>query len=283
MHKTFTIGILAMLSLYLSTMTPAVYAESSRTIIHSEADVFVYEGDPDRNAAYPPINYLLQAGFRDGGIVSYLRFDLNKIPRSNLSDIVEVDSAELRMLAQSTFGTTDRFFVTTNYCDDNSWTDTEITWNKRVCRDSLMGEDSVVVDAQELPKVYAWDVTRSITNARAEGHSRITFVITAFPLSVEHDMIERDIVPGQPLGPKDNQTYGFVRFWSKEREYFGISAAPTLIVAYTTSPSVMINSLNIIAIVLPILGAVWGGLSWIRGRLSSKNSKNSKPVSRGEG
>lgn len=48
-----------------------------------------------------------------------------------------------------------------------------------------MGEDSIIVDDNELPDVYTWDVTTSISHAVNKGFKEITFVVTAFPLSSE--------------------------------------------------------------------------------------------------
>jgi hypothetical protein len=268
------IGILSAILLFLELVIPSAYADSSSKItINPDADVFV-NGSPDARLLhmqnYAMTSSLLQVGiplssgsipgFSGEQLISYIRFNLSDIPNSDLLNDVSVNSAELTLVGISTFGSPDRYFVTVSSCFDNSWSESSMNWETRVCRNHTEGQDSVIVINDTLPKVYSWDVTPGISTAKHGGHSQITFVVTGFPLT--YTTKRRDIV-------QTNHT-GFVRFWSKERSNFpDISGSPKLIVTYTTSPTGFMNYLTLMAaVVLPIIGAVYGVSRWIirRGR-----------------
>jgi hypothetical protein len=55
---------------------------------------------------------VLLSGYKDGEYISYLKFDLGAIPKSSNIVGVDVDSAELRLLASSATGNQTKFFIT---------------------------------------------------------------------------------------------------------------------------------------------------------------------------
>jgi hypothetical protein len=277
-HLQFGIGIFSVVLLLLQIIISLAHADtSSKITIKPDADVWV-NGSPeawDEHMEVSPVSSpLLQVGIpiSNGQIpilpverdISYIRFNLSDIPNSDLSNDISVNSAELRLVAISTIGSPERYFVTVSSCSDNSWSAANMTWNNRICRDHIEGQDSVIVGTNDTwPKVYSWDVTPAVSSAKHSGLSRITFVVTGFPLTYTEG--ERDII-------QTNHT-GFVRFWSKERSNSDISGSTKLIVTYTTAPTSLMNYLSITAaVVLPIIGAVWGVSHWIYGRTNSKTT-----------
>ncbi len=239
---------------------------SSKSIITAEADVDVSEAAPNRK--HEP-RFLLKTGIgrgaREGRLISYLRFDLSDIPDSTLVSQVSIDSAQLRLLAPS-FGLAsqeERFFVTVSSCSEIAWLESDVTWNSRPCKDTREGEDSTIVDGENLPEVHTWDVSRSVAQAKAGGASKITFVVEAFLLRYS----SREIVPGALFGPEER--VGFVRFWPREREEFGVNAVPTLAISHSSAPTALLDFLSILIAFLSALGVAAGlyeGFAKFRGR-----------------
>jgi hypothetical protein len=260
-------AIFTVLLLLSQIITRAIYADTSKVIVNPDADVFV-NGSPDAsrlNMGKKPFYSILEVGiplsagqipgFTGVQLISYIRLNLTDIPNSNFFNDISVDSAELSLVAISTYGSPDRYFVTVSSCSDNSWSEITMTWDTRVCRDHTQVQDSLLIVNDTLPKVYSWDVKSAISNAKHNGYGKITFVVTGFPLT--YTTKRRDIV-------QTNHT-GFVRFWSKERsESSDVTGSPKLVVSYATTPTSIMNYLSITAaIVLPILGAIWAASRWI--------------------
>lgn len=189
----------------------------------------------------------LVSGYNEGSFVPYLKFDLSPIPKSsNLVD-VNVDSAELKMLASSATGNQTKFFITVNSCDKNNWFK-NITYDTRVCPNTLKGQDSIVVNASSLPQITRWDVSNTVINATKQNKGNITFAITAVTVSKDRDISE--------IIAKTQQTNdAVVVFWSSEESAKSVTAMPTLVVSMVTTPKPIVNYLSTgIAVVLPIVG-----------------------------
>lgn len=227
----------------------------SKTIIRAEADVDVFEGAPNETSSGQTVlSAGIGRGLREGRFISYLRFDLSTIPNSSLTNNISIDSGKLNLLAQS-FGLAargDRFFVTVSHCPETEWSESTMTWNSRASKDGGDGEYSIIIDGNDLPNVYSWDVTGSLARAKAKGLSKITFAIDAFRLEYN----PREPVPGERFGPKES--VGFVRFWSRERAKFGINAIPTLLVYHSSSPTAMVSFLNLTFALLSAIAVVAG-------------------------
>lgn len=98
---------------YILATVPISYAETNSTgtsRINAEAGVYVEQNKPYENFEGTFHNYAGYTGI-NGSIVSYLRFDITPIPKSNLMHDIVIDSAKLRLLIQSVNGTTDTAFV----------------------------------------------------------------------------------------------------------------------------------------------------------------------------
>jgi hypothetical protein len=78
---------------------PICYAQTSNIRITPEYDVYVAELELDRNFEGRFRNH---AGYVNGSIVSYIKFNLSSIPRPNLMNDIIIDSAELRLLVPAT-------------------------------------------------------------------------------------------------------------------------------------------------------------------------------------
>lgn len=250
--------------------TGSVLAEK-KLIVTAEADVSVFEASPDR-VPTRKTEHLLSAGIgrgvKEGKFISYLKFDLSEIPDSTLFHYISIDSTKLSLLAQS-FGLADSdemFFVTINSCSDTSWDETKMNWNSRVCTDSMEGEDSRVIHGRDLPRIYSWDITRSIENARDTDDSKITFIVDSFLLHRGEGA--REIVRGERFGPEDS--VGFVRFWSRERVKFGINAVPTLTIKYSSHPTAFLKFLNSTGAILSAIGVVAGLYEFFRRKKNKK-------------
>lgn len=201
------------------------------------------------------------AGFTDinGSLVSYLKFDITPIPKSNLMHDIVIDSAKLRLLIQSVNGSTSTTFVTVSNCNNSAWVPSNITWEKRVCNSpsSLKGVDSVVVHDTFLPDVYSWDILEAIVRATEAGLPKITFTVTSFPLTLTPSTYTS---PGSSPGG----SRGFITFWSSEKAGFGFSAAPVLMISYTIKDSIFATSLYfMLSTVLPTLAIIVPAMLWV--------------------
>lgn len=76
--------------------TPASYADITKIPIYTKEDAFVNENTPKANMGE---FHLLQAGSRDGKITSYMKFNIESIPDTNLMDKVVIDSAKIKLLS----------------------------------------------------------------------------------------------------------------------------------------------------------------------------------------
>ena len=251
------------LGLILFTGMINVAAAQGRLIVTAEADVFISEATPDRPAT-KTTKHLLSAGIgrgqKKGRLISYLRFDLNKVPHSTLLNKISIDSGQLRLLAHS-FGLASqdkRFLVSVSYCPESTWSESAMTWNSRVCQYGSDGEDSVIIDGRELPRIYMWDVTRSLALVTMNGDSKVTFVVEA------HRLLDCPRDPIEGKGCPDVDWVGHVRFSSSERSRFGVSAVPTLVVSHSSHPTTLMNFLNSMVAVLTALGVAAGLYEFVR-------------------
>lgn len=203
-----------------------------------------------------PTRSVLFSGYKDGPMISYLKFSLSSIPKSNDVISINIDSAVLRLLTSSASGNQTKFFLTVNSCDNNNWSNSSITYDNRVCPKNLKGEDSIVVNASSLPEISTWDVTNSIIHASEKNQSQITYAITAFPVLKDRDI--GDIITESQLGDTKVLTRGYtVHFWPSEQRKLSDSAIPTLMITAITIPKPFINYLyTVITIILPIGGAL---------------------------
>lgn len=244
-----------------------------RAVIRADADATVTKVRGDINSGDKVI---LAAGISQspqrGPSRTYIRFDLSNIPATLLTKEIAIESAELRLFAQSTalVGKDDRrFLVTVGHCL-GEWDEHTITWNSQPCEDTTLGADTQVIDGNDFPRVYSWNVTQSVSDVLVNSAPKISFVIDA--LSFKVGIGSRDIVSEARQNPrvhdqeKDSHSVkpGFVRLWSRERDDFGASAVPTLIVDYSTRPTVFAQAVGTFLSVLSAIGVVVGLYEGVR-------------------
>jgi hypothetical protein len=144
--------------IYLLISVSHVYSQI-QILIYPEADATVSESSLSSSVPQNAFSkVLLQTGLKGGQILSYLRFDLSSIPQSNPFNQVQIDSAELKLLASSAHGKVSKFLVTIDYCPENSWSEENITWKDRVCSHKLQSVDSILINGTDLPRVYLWNL-----------------------------------------------------------------------------------------------------------------------------
>lgn len=276
MQRLKIISIVMMMIFYPLTIISTSYAEtsSSTSRINSEADVYVESKEPHRNFENNTSHNYAGYTYLNGTMVSYLKFDISQIPRSDLMHDIIIDSAQMRLLVQSANGSA-KLLVTASYCPTNNWTAGEVTWEKRLCNQNniLRGVDSVVVDYSTLPDVYTLDVLGGLASAIRADSSKITFGVTAFPLSPIPSVYP---TPGSIT---QETASGYVTFWSAEKAGYGFSAAPALMISYTVKDSSFSTSLTyILSTVLPTLAIIVPAVLWIyrRTKLQGKAEVNRK-------
>lgn len=261
-HQLVTFQLVAVLT--LTWVTPGV-SWAERAIISADADASVTKvrGDNNRGDAEVLSAGVTQSPGR-GPSRAYIGFDLRQLPEGSLINDLVIESAHLRLFAQSTglVGADDRRFLVTVADCEGAWEEETITWDNQPCF-APRGVDSLVINGEELPAVYKWDVTTSIANALAKNR-RASFVVDA--LSIRVQLGTRDILTpdGNGLAAYDGEVSdaelrpGFLRIWSRERTNFGSSAVPTLLVSYTLVPTALARTGSMFLSILSALGVALG-------------------------
>lgn len=183
-------------------------------------------------------------------IISYIRFDLTQIPRSNSLTLVSVDSAVLKLIAWHSFYFPGRYFITAGSCHDIHWNETNSKWDPLICSNTI-NEDTIITDTNSsLPTQYHWIVTSGISNAAAEGDSKITIRLTGYPVVSNSGVTKGDI-----RFLSESQSIQNPLYWSPP---------VTLVVTWTTQPTLLSNSVQILAAIgLPIIGGIWAMVHWL--------------------
>ena len=162
-----------------------------------------------------------------------------------------------------------RFLVTVGHCDGR-WDESSITWDTQPCESTAIGADTQVIDGNDFPRVYGWDVTQSVSDVRVGPSSQISFVIDARSFRVgigTRDIVAdtRQTARGRGQQPESSAMKpGFVRIWSRERDNFGASAVPTLLVDYSTRPTTFAQAVATFLSVLSAIGLAVGLYQGIR-------------------
>lgn len=245
------------------------YAETA-VIIGSE-DVYVDEDAKDDNFGQSEFlasgwtNTSELDGFDLKQAISYIKFDLNKIPKSNWWETVIIDSAKLNLSAEAAYGNSEIFLLHVYHCKDkNSWLENEITWNNRNCKDitELHLTDSKFINPSELPKKYDWDITTNIRESVTLNNLETIFIVK---MSDKQNVIIGNMTDGDP-----EIITSLVQFSSSETDEFG-SVAPKLIVSYSTVSFTEDEIFIIVITVVPIIGIIFTlfpGIKYIRKRTS---------------
>jgi hypothetical protein len=132
--------------------------------ISASADAYV------RNGTYAAINYGNDTGLvvKTNSTVGYTRRTYLKFPVSGVSDVV---SAKLRVYGRNTEGTS-TVSIAAFKCDNDTWTETGITWNTAPVSGSFLFSSGVNTQA----RYYEYDVT-SFVKTQFTGDKVVTFLI----------------------------------------------------------------------------------------------------------
>jgi len=274
---------------------PLAYAQTTKEIIPAEEDSTVAQDNPNSNLLrttqpnYPWKHYgewiFLGSGttnvakFDIDEIVknkAYIKFNVKDIPKTDPFQVVDID-AKLRLLIQEIDGST-RTLITVKSCTDNSWKQNEIVWSERPCaipdergvegnEDSkeMRGEDSVIVEKDDLPGIFSWDVSRIVSYARNNDVNYVTLVVSAIPLKHAADIDNPNFE--SELGT----TLAWI--WSSELKHYGANSTPTLFVNYHVSASSLWSAIEFsLVVVLPALAIVVPVIIWLVKRKKNDSS-----------
>lgn len=258
--------LLAPLLASLALAACSADAVSDRVVILAADEAQAVEGSQGLDPG--PHTAVLQAGVGFDRVEEhrwsiYFRFPLNVIPTSRSLATTVVESAYVSLLAQSVVYE-QRFLAAVSSCEDNGWMSPRIAWSDRPCADSAVGQDAVVVLADELPSVFQWDVSGAVSTAHAEQLPAITLVLDAYALPAA--MGTRSAVPGEDFGPSGDER-GLLRFWGRGTAGLSQSTAPRLIVNTRTSPNALHTFLTLtlpsFATLISLAGALYGAFRWL--------------------
>lgn len=211
-------------------------------------------------------------------------FDSNKIKKSDWWDTVTINSIQLNALVgyDEDYTADNKTFVTVTYCSYTSWYKPLEKALKNHSNDAFKANpipearyadvcvplDSVVVEKNELPKIYSWDLT-SATDYINETDSTIEFDIYAYPIVTKSQLYSADF-PGDVLNffSYDGTKFGGV----------GLNAVPSITITYTTEPTFLgyvrdliykqpADLLAVSSIIIPVI--VWFYRKEIRRKLKS--------------
>ena len=267
---------------------PLAYAQTSKEIIPAKEDATVAQDNPDSNMVrttqfgkhYGEWNFLPTGTtnalikWEDKTAITetvqnkaYIKFNVANIPKTDTFNVVDID-AELRLLIQKIAGS-DRTLVTVKSCTDNSWKEDKIVWSERPCStvdkdgvkgnldtEEMRGEDSVIVEKDDLPGTFSWDVSRIVSHARNNNVDEVTLVVSAIPLKHAADV-------DNPNFESELGTV-LVWIWSSELYHYGANAAPTLFVNYHESSSSLSTAIDFsLVTILPTIAIIVPVIIWI--------------------
>src|SRR5215210_1555986 len=92
--------LFSMVLILIYSLTISIcYAQTSNVRITPESDVYIAELQQNDNFEGSFRNY---AGYVNGSIISYIKFNLSSIPKPDLMNDIVIDTAELRLLVLAT-------------------------------------------------------------------------------------------------------------------------------------------------------------------------------------
>ena len=198
------------ISFLISNPMLLAFADSSRVILYVEEDIFV-----DESKLNPKSNSLL-TGF--GGaqtkwilddpsqkkpsivsndilpITSYLKFNLNSIPSSTLFETVNIEDSKLRLFFTNPDNSdATMYFFTVSYCDDDQWTEEDLIWDNRPCKNNLQPIDTMIIHEEDIPGLVEFEVVEAINIAKEEEKSKITLTLDALPILFDVELEDSNI------------------------------------------------------------------------------------------
>ncbi len=170
--------IALLFSLYLlssvQTQFVRISARTNVLLIEPNADSFVDNknmiGDSRVNLNYGGQDKLDVYYWHTWAIVTEYRFTYLKFNLTDFPTALEIQTATLNLFTKYVSATMD---ISTHYCSDNSWAETEITWNNRPM------ETDESTDTLTVASVgwYTWDIKNDVIKALQSSEKFLTEVL----------------------------------------------------------------------------------------------------------
>jgi hypothetical protein len=250
--------LVAILLSTLVQLTQVAHAEGSSngTLVEPEADAFVH----DDILAFKPMMssnpQMLEVGHSakpNANEITYVRFLLKDIPRSDAFNDVTINSAVLTMLINDSVGRPGNYVVTAAVCRNNTWFEKNVTgYGGQPCPGlrAVKTLDSIIIRTSNLPSLGSWVVTNGVRDVllhTTSAEPKITFKITAETTKLCLRC-----------------TGGYLKLFSRNASSFYFGAPIKLLVTWTQTDSTLKTDLiTIVTVVLPIGAAVWGVAHWL--------------------
>ena len=186
------------------------YADSSRDIILVEEDSFADSSgffDAGSKALMTGFGgttteFVLKEGNQKPYIISndvlptttYLKFDLSTIPTSSLFETVSIDDAKLKLFFTDPDESDATMYVfTASYCANNQWTQDNLMWDNRPCKNNLEAIDTTVIIEEDIPGFVELDIVGAINKAKNNDQSKITLALDARPMQFDVEVNKSNI------------------------------------------------------------------------------------------
>ena len=257
-----------------------VYFFERLLLIEDKDSAFV---DPNENLGIREYRNDLEIGKQ--GKYDYnvlILFDLEKIPKSNWLEKVTIDSVKMTALVQNIPEFTENAnIITIGDCHNDGWylpyvekfveyegtkyfrTEYDLHLNQKYvdhesgneispCSYNATAKVSNIINSNELPEFYSWDVTESVISYREKEIPTLTFVIVASPLSEDGN-----------LDYSKDSILRLVSFKIKQEGNLGLNFVPSFKITYITSPSLFVEIIvNGVVIWLPVVSIIIPGIWW---------------------
>jgi hypothetical protein len=149
-------------------MTKGYYQPGDTVIISPEADTYVWDANPSTNYG-TDTKLLVKEGSAGFDRISYLRF-----PVSSLGGTASSAMLKLTVVGIGGEGSGNRPVEVRQLCNDDYWSETEMTWNNRPSTTGTL--IATIPDAGTVGQTYSVDVTDYI-NAESGGDGKASLVL----------------------------------------------------------------------------------------------------------
>lgn len=193
--------------------------------------------------------------------ISYFTVDTSKIPQTDLTRKLVIDSVELGLLANFAENSSQKYSTTVGICVDgfeneilniarkekNDQFFTSNYYDTSMCR-IVAPQDTVVIDRNDLPKLYGWDVTGVTSFLLEKKVSSILFVVTSIPID-ENKQIDYYKLPESSTG-----LVSFISF----ADVYGVTSTPTFTLKYSYQPTDLQIIYSSLITIWPIIAIILG-------------------------
>jgi len=241
----FVFLFLILLPSFVNLTNNSAWGETTQHItIHAIEDSFVDEDLPQKKFGTKDKLATGWTNNKDRSIqdtmqaLSYIKFSLNEIPESSNHDIITIDTITLDIwIEEAWWNEKNKHSFIVYPCFDNSWSEEEITWHTRPCKDNLENGVRTILEQSNIQKQQSIDIKDMIMNAKNQNLSEITLVLSS--CSTEKGRIDCQENPG------------LIWIQSLESKDTGVNQIPKLGIQYTIEEEVL-NFEKILTIIVVI-------------------------------